>query len=394
MKKLVVVTLLGLLFSRTPIASYNQIDEEHKLHEHETHTELNKDTNKNKRKENTTDEDGPYLDTEAAHYFYNLRTNYPLNHKGTCAFVAIAMLLQYYDTFWNDDIIPESYDAEVTSTTSLDDITESPGVMPNHVPGYSNYDAMDITNEDYFDIVMANYTTYFQYYLFWMAYYDLDMLSMLTEDCFASLSSYGREELMNHYLQNYANIDEDDYTFTTFNNDSNYTRSQEVKEYIIEKVRLGIPVLVCMSWNTFLHACIAYDYDAATDGVFIHFGDFECTYHYDAELADTAYFMSAATLNFHSLPHFHSDNYKVVNEDNTITSYCGCKLDVHNHVYNYTSTGVSYHRITCFCGENYLARHSLTGTGHLRYCMYCNQLVDTTQGPIISMGNKEENEIG
>lgn len=391
MKKLVMFTLLGLLFSRfhnVTLYPSKTLDQ----HEHETNAEYFKDIDKEKRKENNEVEDGPYLDTEAAHYYYNLRTNYPLNHKGTCAFVAIAMLLQYYDSFWNDNIISESFEIEMSSATSINDITESPGTRPNVVEGYDDEDVIDIPNADYFNIVMANHTIYFQYFLFKIAYYDLDMLSMYTEDCFASLTSYGREDLMNHYLQNYTPIDEEDYTFETLNNDYDMSQSENVKEYIIEKVILGIPVLVCMSWNTFLHACIAYDYDAATDRVFLHGGDYDCTYHFDAELADSAYFMSAATLNLHGVAHSHSDNYKLINDDESTTSYCGCQLDIHNHVYQYTSTGVSYHRITCFCGENYLARHSLTGTGHLRYCMYCNQLVDTTQGPIISMGNKEENE--
>lgn len=391
MKKLILIPLLGLLFSRATVLNTNNhqnIDQ----HEHETHTEQVKNVNKEKRNSNYEEEEGPYLDTEAAHYYYYLRMNYPLNHKGTCAYVAIAMLLQYYDTFWNDNLIPENYEVEEISTTSINDITVSPGLKPNKVPGYADEDVIDIPNADYFNLTIPNYQTFFLYYLFWMAYYDLDILSMDTEDCFASLSSFGRNTLMNHYLQNYANIDASDYTFETINNDYDMSQSETVKEYIVEKVRLGIPVLVCMMWNNQLHACIAYDYDIETNRVFLHCGDYSGTYHYDAELASSVYFMSAATLNLHGVPHSHSDNYKMFNSDATTTPYCGCQLDVHRHVYNYTSTGVSYHRITCFCGENYLARHSLTGTGHLRRCMYCNQLVDTTQGPIISMGNKEDEE--
>ena len=40
-------------------------------------------------------------------YFDNLTYNYGVNYKGSCGYVAIAMLLSYYDTALCDAIIPE-----------------------------------------------------------------------------------------------------------------------------------------------------------------------------------------------------------------------------------------------------------------------------------------------
>ena len=45
-----------------------------------------------------------------SYYFENLNEYHGYNSKGTCAIVAIQMLMGYYDTFYNDNIIPEEYD--------------------------------------------------------------------------------------------------------------------------------------------------------------------------------------------------------------------------------------------------------------------------------------------
>ena len=47
----------------------------------------------------------------ASYYFFNLRENFGNNIFGTCSYVSIGMLLSFYDTYWDDAIIPEEYDA-------------------------------------------------------------------------------------------------------------------------------------------------------------------------------------------------------------------------------------------------------------------------------------------
>lgn len=42
-------------------------------------------------------------------YFSNLRSNFGTNRFGTCAFVAMGMLLSFYDTYWDDSIVPSAY---------------------------------------------------------------------------------------------------------------------------------------------------------------------------------------------------------------------------------------------------------------------------------------------
>ena len=44
-------------------------------------------------------------------YYDNLTYNYGINYKNSCGYIALGMLLSYYDTYLYDGIIPEQFDA-------------------------------------------------------------------------------------------------------------------------------------------------------------------------------------------------------------------------------------------------------------------------------------------
>ena len=44
-------------------------------------------------------------------YYDNLTYNYGVNYKNSCGYIALGMILSYYDTYLYDGIIPEQYDA-------------------------------------------------------------------------------------------------------------------------------------------------------------------------------------------------------------------------------------------------------------------------------------------
>lgn len=63
-----------------------------------------------------------------AFYFENLNHFHGNNTKGTCGIVAIQILLGYYDTFFNDHIIPENYDSAIGGyKNDIVSFTQSPG---------------------------------------------------------------------------------------------------------------------------------------------------------------------------------------------------------------------------------------------------------------------------
>ena len=62
-------------------------------------------------------------------YFYNLRENFPTNNCGNCGYTAAAMLLCYYDTYWNRHIIPDRFNSDPTEIKDIGDwYYSSPGV--------------------------------------------------------------------------------------------------------------------------------------------------------------------------------------------------------------------------------------------------------------------------
>lgn len=69
-------------------------------------------------------------------YYRYLATNKPENYFGICGYTGISMLLSFYDTYWNDTIIDEKYDAPVTiNSSNLQNLTvASPGVQNDTLP--------------------------------------------------------------------------------------------------------------------------------------------------------------------------------------------------------------------------------------------------------------------
>lgn len=60
-------------------------------------------------------------------YFRNLYDYSPLNRAGgSCGFVSLINLLTFYDTFFNDDVIPEQYDAHGAGFETLGEPTPVP----------------------------------------------------------------------------------------------------------------------------------------------------------------------------------------------------------------------------------------------------------------------------
>lgn len=43
-------------------------------------------------------------------YFSNLRDNFGYNDSGACGHIAIEMVLTYYDTYWDDGIVPDNFE--------------------------------------------------------------------------------------------------------------------------------------------------------------------------------------------------------------------------------------------------------------------------------------------
>lgn len=73
--------------------------------------------------------------TFVSDYFTNLTEHFPTNNSGNCGYTAAAMLLSYYDTYWNLNIIPNQFNDLTPSRVHRDDNHySSPGVNDYYAP--------------------------------------------------------------------------------------------------------------------------------------------------------------------------------------------------------------------------------------------------------------------
>ena len=63
-------------------------------------------------------------------YFDNMARFSPTNQKGTCGYVSLIQYLCYFDSFYNDAIVPEKYERNQGFVDTLEETREiSPGVL-------------------------------------------------------------------------------------------------------------------------------------------------------------------------------------------------------------------------------------------------------------------------
>lgn len=82
-------------------------------------------------------------------FFINCEANVVENSIGNCGYTAISTLLTYYDTYWSDIFIPETYESSPTSLINNNDNARnyySPGIKNNTVFSYST-DPKNLTKE-------------------------------------------------------------------------------------------------------------------------------------------------------------------------------------------------------------------------------------------------------
>lgn len=72
-------------------------------------------------------------------YFSGLTTNMGVNYKNSCGYVALGMLLSYYDNYLSDDIVPEAYDVVSSGEdTNMVARKNSPGVYNDYIVNAKN----------------------------------------------------------------------------------------------------------------------------------------------------------------------------------------------------------------------------------------------------------------
>lgn len=329
-------------------------------------------------------------DTFAQAYFDNLIYNYGNNVKGSCGYVGINMLLSYYDTFLNDTIIPEQYDvATVESKSSILRLAKSPGTrkeLPSEDDVKNAFTYSSFINDQKDSSLHAKLISIGMSKLYY---------NYLNADSPAAVSFGGIVNILNSYLTDIAGLESSDYSidkiypsYWFLSNDQKQEASNNVRNFTIEKVKNGIPVMLYLRNNESGHIVIAYDYDENSDVIYCHFGWGSDATHVNPETiiedlgledqfgTNFNIYRAALAINF-NIEHSHSSNY-VDTEGNT---YCSCYFSCHpEHVCTYAlcEDDDSKHVYTCNCqyksdntGDHSLVYVSQGASYHIQRCRLC-----------------------
>ena len=317
-------------------------------------------------------------------YFNGLNQNFGYNWMGTCDYIALGMMFSYYDSYLNDDIIPEECD--VPSTGGDKDMinrNNSPGFLFDIINNddaklYASKDtARQLTNVEYCNVLSGKYgSKSFQLRLIELAAKN----EWLKLDGSAKFITSPRDliKLCKEFLNTAGFEEGKDYDVITY---IDYY-SNNMKKFITENIDAGRPVY-CSGFNNKTgqgHAFVCYDYESL-DKIYAHMGWFLNTIHTDQfELYGDA--IDAFAIDF-KIEHTHSYNYMVGNK-----AYCYCDEEIetyHNHNYTYVGVNKTNHRASCNCGKSYLTLHYIVGSTSGRYakCGACGMTLDLNDGPYI-----------
>lgn len=217
-------------------------------------------------------------------YFDNLHSRHGENKKGTCAIVAMQILLGYYDTFINDNIIFENYDKiSAENETDISKFKQSPG------------------SGDEFHTYLINFCKYNDI--------SKDGIGMNVKQ---------EKDLGEKFLKS-MNIDFD-YKWVEGNwlDGINNSCSKHIKEAINN----NRPIFVGAAG----HATVAFAYDEKYVYVHSGWGDVRRTpwETYNTKISDFAFNPHSFDITNIKTPHKHSNNYYSKNTNKTLYP-CGKK---------------------------------------------------------------------
>lgn len=240
-------------------------------------------------------------DYYAPTYFKNLNTNIGINTNNSCGYVATGMLLSFWDSYWDDNIIDERYDQNASSQFDyFDYVADSPGIKVEP-PSLAFADA-----ETYHSNLFKYSDTYFHFLLISMG----DKLYGTTKGTYGmGYSNYSK--LFHYYVYEYKGYITDEVEIIE--------ESTNVRKKAIDLIKQGIPVKL----GTDGHAVVAYDYDERTDSIYCHFGWDSRYTHVTIESMGYHSYNNLFAFNFKN-KHNHAFNYDYKSSQGNTGHYCVC----------------------------------------------------------------------
>ncbi len=276
-----------------------------------------------------------------SYYLSNLTDNFGSNIKdttleGSCSYVANEILLSYYDTVKNDNIIAESYDVTEEETfTSYDSIncsvfSESPGIN-------------DVFHEDFIE-------------------YGTEFDSSI--DTPNSINMEDTAQMLTQYFYERIGI-----TISTHPISNQTNKVALCKEGIAS----GCPVLISIATSDGNHRVVGYKY--TSNGIFVNYGHKSKPFPVNIN----SYTINNALYITFNANHVCSNNY-AWSYNSCSGTVCPCGLKTCNHALRTTSQhNPLYHKLTCAaCNNQLLQEHTFTTSGGMKTCTKCSYSIDAS----------------
>lgn len=337
---------------------------------------------------------------QLSNYFFNLKDNIPSNLAGSCGYVSQSLILGYFDTYFNNNVVADNLISKV-NLLSIDEINEkSPGhIDDNFVPSIQL-----IANNQYFNYIKDNPNKSLHFNLMSKAMNLGIIPSSFSGSNEIYATSHEEIELVfDEYLEN-NDVDTLFYNYCELNasydnlyvsgsfTEEAYSNSETLKESILNLIFQGIPVIVGVAYfkdSSYVgspdgHAVVAYDYIVTSSGIeiLVHNG---CKNESCAQLGGyyciTGY---NVLMPWNYSNHVCSSNYLVNNQ-----GYCPCTFDNHEHKYvDYQSSGIAKHTKICYCGYSTFEAHKMSTNANGNYCTLCGFI--SSGNNFINKNNPEE----
>lgn len=256
------------------------------------------------------------------YYFSRLGLNIGDNVKGSCGFVATGMLLSYWDTYWDDGIIPEKYEAKATLYNEYIDVAGLAN-KTNEAPGIIQEKGISFDETTYYNNISVNGETYFHFKLMDLFQNNISSFPYDSKECEYDygLGYLDYKKFYQYYFKDYLGLSSD---YIIGGVDAR--PSATIRAQVVDLVKQGIPVRLSIkktSDSNSGHCVIAYDYDEKTDKLYCNFGWGRDSAHVTIEEKGYDYYNSYTYIRLFT-DHVHSDNYVFTHSVGNERYFCPC----------------------------------------------------------------------
>ena len=367
---------------------------------------------------------GPDCEKVSHHFFEEIGNSVPANVRGSCVYVALTMMLQFYDFYWNDDFVDDSYYDGGLISCNTDNY---PSAVPKIL--LENY-ILPENESEYPNFVRENYMDYLHLYLLYLASSvvrgENDQPLINFDDESYGINIFETQDLLEFYLKNVAGFSREQVVVHVVTSSGEITAESEIYQLIAEKVESGIPVYYSGGTDDSSHAMIAYkmtdggddidmstgytdscfpietyiDNNDASPGDESHTTVLTTKYKNDVKImwieitdgcphkcsnrylwypTNTPVCSCVAYKNMHPA-HTHSaielgDSDLQTSTTHTYLCYCGELLVSSHGDYTYHSISDYKHARTCSCGyvtqNSHILEYTKDDSTHTKTCIYC-----------------------